>query len=161
MRRPRDVQQRRARQMGVHGALSQAQSRAVRKQESMPGTRPKACLAPLPCTLLRTHHVVFGQINMCCDQLVMAHRLIRRRPQAARGGCPRRTRRNSARPRTLCPSLRSERLPIIPATKMHLHSVVHRSCGLEGVSKVRDGAGSAMGHEYGVGRDDRCRPREA
>ena len=56
------------------GREAQAQSRAVQMKESMPGTGPKACLAPLPYTQFETYHVVFGHVNIRCDWQVLKHR---------------------------------------------------------------------------------------
>ena len=50
------------------------QSRTVRMQESMPGTGPRACLAPLPCTLFGNHHVVFRHVSLRCYRQVLKHR---------------------------------------------------------------------------------------
>ena len=56
------------------GREAQAQSRTVRMCESMPGTGPRACLAPLPYTPFRNHHVVFRHTNLRCDRQVLQHR---------------------------------------------------------------------------------------
>ena len=43
-------------------------------KESMPGTGPRACLAPLPYTLFGNHHVVFWHVGIRCNRQVMKHR---------------------------------------------------------------------------------------
>ena len=53
---------------------AQAQSRAVRVRESMPGTGPQACLAPLPSTLFKTSNVVLGHVRLRCAWQVLKHR---------------------------------------------------------------------------------------
>ena len=56
------------------GRGAQAQSRAVRMKENMPGDKPRACLAPLPYTLSKTSNVVFGHDSLRCDRQVLKHR---------------------------------------------------------------------------------------
>ena len=63
-----------ARLVSESGRDAQAQSRTVRMQESMPGAGPRACLAPLPCTLFGNRHVVFRHTNLRCDRQVLKHR---------------------------------------------------------------------------------------
>ena len=43
-------------------------------KENMPGDKPSACVAPLPYTLFKTHHVVFRHISLRCDRQVLQHR---------------------------------------------------------------------------------------
>ena len=79
-----------------HGRGAQAQSRTVQMQEIMPGNKPRACLAPLPCTLFKTSHVDFGHGGLRCDRLVLKHhsmitfeegpRPLEEGARAARGG---------------------------------------------------------------------------
>ena len=40
----------------------------------MSGAGGGTCLAPLPYTLFKTHHVVFRHISLRCDRLVLKHR---------------------------------------------------------------------------------------
>ena len=42
--------------------------------ESMLGTGPQACLAPLPDTLSETFNVVFGHDSLGCDRQALQHR---------------------------------------------------------------------------------------
>ena len=58
------------------GRGAQAQSKPVRMNENMPGDKPKACLAPLPYTLFKTSHVVFGHVSLRCAWHVLQHRLM-------------------------------------------------------------------------------------
>ena len=39
----------------------------------MLGTRPQACLAPLPCTLFKTSNVVLGHVRLRCAWQVLKH----------------------------------------------------------------------------------------
>ena len=56
------------------GRGAQAQSRTVRVNKNMPADRPRACLAPLPCTLFEAFHVVFGHVNLRCDRQALKRR---------------------------------------------------------------------------------------
>ena len=43
-------------------------------QKNMPGPERRACLAPLPCTPFRIHHVVLGHTNLRCDRQALKRR---------------------------------------------------------------------------------------
>ena len=43
-------------------------------KENMPGPGPRACLAPLPCTPFRIHHVVLVRANLRCDRQALKRR---------------------------------------------------------------------------------------
>ena len=50
-------------------------------KESMLGTGPQACLAPLPCTLFKTSNVVLGHGRLRCDrQALKRHTMVRSMP---------------------------------------------------------------------------------
>ena len=50
------------------------QSRAVRVNKNMLADGPRARLAPLPCPLFETFHVVVGHVNLRCDRQALKRR---------------------------------------------------------------------------------------
>ena len=56
------------RHMNASWARSPSTVGTVRMQKSMPGAEARACLAPLPYTLLETHHVVVRHVNLRSDR---------------------------------------------------------------------------------------------